>query len=265
MAAAPTAMDAVAVLPGPDSTALTGPVVLFFVPLVVAVTLTTKVQEAPLTTTNKRLQLGNLLVDDYPEFGRCECVGHLAFEPRIHEIGRVRTCQHFQVVTVKSSQELSDVVSLGLGDCRFFFAMLFLPLCAFLLLTLQVYLLGLLIGAGLHLPGWSAGTAVVALGRLLATGVMAGALMLPLGLAASAGRGYLIGVAALATIVFFAQVVAVLGYGRWFPWSVPAIYSGTAGPDEPPVGPPGFLLVALVGLAAIGATVLWWQRADQHR
>jgi ABC-2 type transport system permease protein len=133
----------------------------------------------------------------------------------------------------------------------------------FLLLTLQVYLLGLLIGAALHLPGWSAGTAAVALGRLLATGVMAGALMLPLGLAASAGRGYLIGVAVLFVIVFAAQVVAVVGYGRWFPWSVPAIYSGTAGPDEPPVGPPGFLLVALVGVAAIGATVAWWRRADQ--
>jgi ABC-2 type transport system permease protein len=134
-----------------------------------------------------------------------------------------------------------------------------------LLLTLQVYLLGLLAGAALHLPGWSAGTAVAALGRMLATGAMAVSLVLPLGLAASVGRGYLAGVAVLVATVFTAQVVALLGYGQWFPWSVPAIYSGTAGPDQPAVGPVGFLLVVLVGTAALAATEAWWQRADQTR
>ncbi len=134
-----------------------------------------------------------------------------------------------------------------------------------LLLTLQVYALGLVIGAALRLPGWSAGTATAGLGRLLATAAMAVLLATPVGLAASVGRGYLPAIAVMFATVFCAQVVAVLGYGQWFPWSVPAIYSGTAGPDQPPPGAVGYLLVVLVGVTALGATLGWWQRADQTR
>jgi ABC-2 type transport system permease protein len=82
-------------------------------------------------------------------------------------------------------------------------------------------------------------------------------------LAASAGRGYLAAVGVMFATVFAAQVVALLGYGQWFPWSVPAIYSGTAGPDQPSVGPIGYTLVALIGLAGVGGTVIWWRHADQ--
>jgi ABC-2 type transport system permease protein len=134
-----------------------------------------------------------------------------------------------------------------------------------LLLAVQVYLLGLLIGAALHLPGWSVMTAAVALGRLLVTAAMAVSLATPLGLAASVGRGYLAAVAVMFAAVFAAQVIAVLGYGRWFPWSVPAIYSGAGGPDQPPPGPVGYSLVVLVGVAAVAGTGAWWRHADQTR
>jgi ABC-2 type transport system permease protein len=131
------------------------------------------------------------------------------------------------------------------------------------LLAVQAYLLGLLIGAVLQLPGWSGATAAAGLGRLLVTAVLTVVLVAPFGLAASAGRGYLAAVGVMFATVFSAQVVALLGYGHWFPWSVPAIYSGTAGPDQPAVGPIGYTLVALVGLAGVGGTVIWWRRADQ--
>jgi ABC-2 type transport system permease protein len=63
--------------------------------------------------------------------------------------------------------------------------------------------------------------------------------------------------------VFVAQVVATLGYGHLFPLSVPAIYSGMAGPDRPPVGPLGFVLVVLLGIAGVAGTTAWWRYADQ--
>ena len=47
------------------------------------------------------------------------------------------------------------------------------------------------------------------------------------------GRGYLPGVAVMFLTVLTAQVVAVLGYGAWFPWSVPSLVAGAAGPDQP--------------------------------
>lgn len=52
--------------------------------------------------------------------------------------------------------------------------------------------------------------------------------------------------------------------GAWFPWSVPSLLSGTAGPQQR-LGAPGILGVILVGLAATLITQQWWTRADQTR
>jgi ABC-2 type transport system permease protein len=131
-----------------------------------------------------------------------------------------------------------------------------------LLLSIEVYVLGLAIGAGLRLPGWSLDTARHGLLVLLATAVMTVALVTPLALAASAGHGYLPAVGALFALVFSAQIVAILGYGGYFPWSVPALYSGLAGPDKPVPGPVGYALVVAVGIAGTVGTAYWWRTAD---
>ena len=134
-----------------------------------------------------------------------------------------------------------------------------------LLLAGETFLLGLAAGAMLGLPSWSASTAGQGLGRLIVTAVMSWLLVSILALAASVGRGYLPAVGVMFLMVFLAQIVAALGYGHLFPWSVPGVFSGLAGPDRPTVGPLGFVLVAVVGMAGIGATLLWWRNADQSR
>jgi ABC-2 type transport system permease protein len=132
-----------------------------------------------------------------------------------------------------------------------------------LLLAVETYLLGLAVGALLRLPHWSATAAWQGLGRLLATAVMTWLLVSVLAFAASAGRGYLAAVGVMFVLLFVAQIVAALGYGHLFPWSVPAIYSGVAGDDGLPVGVLGFVLVAVAGGAGVAATLLWWRVADQ--
>ncbi|WP_245633553.1 ABC transporter permease [Amycolatopsis jejuensis] len=134
-----------------------------------------------------------------------------------------------------------------------------------LLLALYLYLLGLLTGTVLGLPSWSAAVAVTGLTTLLATAVMTIQLATPIALAASVGRGYLAGVGVMIAVIFLAQIIAALGYGHYFPWSVPALFSGLAGSDSTPPGPLGYTLVALIGAGGILATALWWRHADQDR
>ncbi|MEV6647558.1 ABC transporter permease [Amycolatopsis sp. NPDC051371] len=134
-----------------------------------------------------------------------------------------------------------------------------------LVLTVQTYLLGLVIGAAIGLPGWSAAVAATGLVKLLLTAALTIAVTTPFALAASLGRGYLAGVGALFLAVFLAQVVALLGYGPYFPWSVPALVSDIAGPGRQPPGLLGYSLVALVGVAGVVGTALWWKHADQDR
>jgi ABC-2 type transport system permease protein len=134
-----------------------------------------------------------------------------------------------------------------------------------LLLSAEVFALGLLIGTSLRLPHWSTTIAAEGLLRLVVTTAMTVALVTTLALAASLGRGYLAAVGVMFVIVFVSQVVATLGYGHLFPWSVPAVYSGLAGPDRPAAGLLGYTFVAVVGAASVSATVAWWTKADHPR
>jgi ABC-2 type transport system permease protein len=134
-----------------------------------------------------------------------------------------------------------------------------------LVLAAETYLLGLVVGAGLRLPGWSTPVALHGLAVLAAAAAMTVLLVTPFALAASVFRGYLAAVGVMLGAVFAAQVVALLGYGGYFPWSVPALAAGLAGPDAAPVGPAGVLLVLAVGAAGVATTLAWWGRADQDR
>jgi ABC-2 type transport system permease protein len=134
-----------------------------------------------------------------------------------------------------------------------------------MLLAVQTFCLGLVIGAALQLPRWSVAVAAAGLGRLLVAAAMTVLLATILALAASVSRGYLPAVGVMMLMVFLAQVVAILGYGHVFPLSVPAIYSGLAGDDRPHVGTTGYLLVVGTGLASVATTTAWWRNADHDR
>jgi ABC-2 type transport system permease protein len=63
--------------------------------------------------------------------------------------------------------------------------------------------------------------------------------------------------------LFAAQVIAAGGFGTWFPWSVPSLLSGVAGPEQ--AGPGPLSIAGVVGAAASVATVIWWEHADHDR
>lgn len=134
-----------------------------------------------------------------------------------------------------------------------------------LLLALLLAGLGLLIGAALALPAWSAPNVAAGVAHLVVAAGLAALTTTPLALAASVGRGYLAAVGVLFGVIFASQIIAALGYGAVFPWSVPGLYAGIAGAAQDPPGPPGLLLVVLTGAAGTAATAAWWNRADHIR
>jgi ABC-2 type transport system permease protein len=134
-----------------------------------------------------------------------------------------------------------------------------------LVLGVLVSLFGLGIGALLGLPGWSGATAAGGIGGVLVATLMTVLLTTPFGLAASIGRGYLAAVGVMFVVVFLSQIIAALGYGHLFPWSVPALFGGVAGESRTMPGPLGYGLVVLTGAAGAVATAVWWTTADQTR
>ena len=128
-----------------------------------------------------------------------------------------------------------------------------------------VFIIGLGVGSAVGLPGWS--TALLWRGAvdLGLTTLLALALMPPVALLASAGRGFLPAIGWMFLTVFLAQILAATGWGDWFPWAVPPLFSGMAGPRADQVGLHSYLLVGLVLVAGLAATFAWWRSADQTR
>ena len=132
-------------------------------------------------------------------------------------------------------------------------------------LTLMIFVMGLGIGTAVDIPGWSLELEGASFWSLLTIALLTIMLMPFVALFASAGRGYLPPLGWAFFTLALAQIAAVLGWGDWFPWSVPALASGMAGPRAEQLGLHSYLLVGLVFIAGVAATLAWWRSADQAR
>jgi ABC-2 type transport system permease protein len=130
------------------------------------------------------------------------------------------------------------------------------------LLTAWIFMLALLVGSLVGLPGWSGGTLLTGATTLALTVLLTVSLVTPLALIAGVGRGYMAPLGFAILTVFLSQVMAATGRGDWFPWSVPALFTGMAGPRAQVLGAHSYVLVALTSVAGFVATLQWWSRAD---
>lgn len=200
--------------------------------------------------------------------GSADWAGHLAFTAQITAIGGLLL---FGMVVVWlfgrefSDRTVKDLLALPTSRTAVVAAKLLLTLLWCLALTVLVVLVALATGWLLDLTGWSAAVALRGVGTVLATSLLTMALATGYGLVASVGRGYLPAVGAIFATLLLSQVVGAVGFGAWFPWSVPALLSGAAGPEQasPPAG--SVLAVLAVGLASCLATARWWETADHSR
>ncbi len=80
---------------------------------------------------------------------------------------------------------------------------------------------------------------------------------------ASAGRGYLPALGWAVVTIASSQILAVLGWGAVFPWSVPALVAGAGGEQAGAVGLVGLAMVAIAAAVGLAMTVAWWRTADQ--
>jgi len=132
-------------------------------------------------------------------------------------------------------------------------------------LTLYIFGLGLFVAMVVDIPGWSLQLMVDAFIGVVGAALLTLALMPFVALLASTGRGYLPPFGWTILTLFLANIVAYTGWGDWFPWTVPALFSGAAGPRADQLGLHSYLLVIVALLIGLSSTFLWWQRADQTR
>jgi ABC-2 type transport system permease protein len=129
------------------------------------------------------------------------------------------------------------------------------------MLTLVIFTAGLLMGALIQLPGGSTGVILQGAALVLITAALTIVVVTPFALFASVGRGYLLPVGLAVLTLMLTNLVAVAGWGEYFPWAVPGFFAQ----GKNLLLPVSYWIACLTGLAGMLATYFWWKYADQNR
>jgi len=133
-----------------------------------------------------------------------------------------------------------------------------------LLVSAVVFAICLILGAVMGLPQGSADILMSGSLKYALVVVLVILDIFPIAFFASAGRGYLLPMGIAVLMLISANLVAVAGWGEYFPWSVPALFAEVAGKGSS-LSALSFWIVLLTGAAGAASTYLWWKFADQNR
>lgn len=134
-----------------------------------------------------------------------------------------------------------------------------------LAVTLLIFGVSLAVGYLIDLPGWSTELLVSTFLGLLGCAVFTLGLLPFVAFIASTGRGYMPPFGWTILTMVMAQFAVILGWGDWFPWSIPGLFSGAAGPRGEVLDAHSYIILLVAFLLGLAATYRWWRAADQTR
>ncbi len=134
-----------------------------------------------------------------------------------------------------------------------------------LVITLVIFGFGLVIGNLVVIPGWSEDLLRTSFINIMGTAALTLPLMSFVALLASIGRGYLPPFGWTIFTLFLANLSAILGWGDWFPWAVPGLFCGVAGPRTGLLGLHSYVVLFITSIIGLASTFYWWRNADQTR
>lgn len=125
-------------------------------------------------------------------------------------------------------------------------------------------LLGLLIGLLFQLEGWNVSMFFDNLTVYFITTILIILLNTPIAFFALWGKGYLLPLGVVALLLVFSQIIGAMGLGAYFPWSIPALYSGSGGEEfKMQLNTMSFVILIATSIIGYLGTVIWWKYADQ--
>jgi ABC-2 type transport system permease protein len=134
-----------------------------------------------------------------------------------------------------------------------------------LTLTIINYGVGIWVGKQVAIPGWTAGLFQSASVDILGAGALTILLLPFVAFIASMGRGFMPAFGWIIFMVAISQISIVMGWGNLFPWSIPALFSGAAGPRNEFLTPASYVILLLASGIGLFITFYWWRNADQTK
>ena len=135
-----------------------------------------------------------------------------------------------------------------------------------ILLLLLLLITALIAGLLVNLDGWSPAGMGNFFISYLVSAFLTVLLCSPVALIACLSRGYLLAVAFVVLTLIMSQFVyaAMPSIIIYFPWAIPALFSGVTGKDMPQPGLISYLVLILTSMAGLLGTAAFWRYADQR-
>lgn len=164
-----------------------------------------------------------------------------------------------------SDNTVKDLLSLPTSRTKILNAKFILYFVWSLVLAIFIVILGLIIGLALQLPGFGNELIFMFLKKYFITTFLVILLGTPLAFFSMLGKGYLAPLGFVALTLVFSQIIGALGYGNYFPWAVPAIFSGMVGEHKEPLNVISYAILFAVSAIGYCITLLYWKYTDHNK
>lgn len=135
-----------------------------------------------------------------------------------------------------------------------------------LLLLIIMFLTGILAGLIVSLDGWTKELFTQNFVVFIKSSLLTLILLSPVALITCMSRSYLLPVGFIILIMIVTQFV-IMGFNAispYFPWAIPALITGVAGPGNPEANILSKIILCFTSLLGFAGTAVWWRYADQH-
>ncbi len=161
---------------------------------------------------------------------------------------------------------VKDILSLPVSRLTIVSSKFIIIILWSLLLSLTLFISGVLAGFIVNIPNWSAEMTYTYFITFIETAFLTALLCTPVAFIASFSRGYLapIGYVIFTLIITNIVVIGTPAIIPYIPWAIPALISGLVGPNLPSPGLTGYSVLIFTCIFGLVGTLLWWHFADQN-
>lgn len=133
-----------------------------------------------------------------------------------------------------------------------------------LILAISDLIISFIVGLVIKLPNWDLNLILPIIGRYFVVISFVIILGTPVSFFALWARGYLAPLGFLIAVLMLANFMPYLGSAHYFPWSIPAIFSGMAGEElRKELNVVGYICLVVTSLVGYVLTIRWWKYGDQ--
>lgn len=163
-----------------------------------------------------------------------------------------------------TDRSIKDILALPISRSYIVLAKCITILIWCLLLSLVLIICGFGIGQLMNLSGGSNEVFVEGFYKYMGSAILCVLLFSPLTFFATYGRGIIAPLGFVFLTLIMAQFIAIAGFGAYFPWAIPGLFSAPEGTEGMQLNTASYIIIGITFIGGYLATNYQWKHADFH-